>query len=68
MPLYDFHCSKCECTSELLVRSDATPACPHCGHPQLQRLLSKPSPPAGSKELVRAARRRAKAEGHFSNY
>ncbi|HEY5763830.1 MAG TPA: FmdB family zinc ribbon protein [Rhodocyclaceae bacterium] len=68
MPLFDFHCAKCECTSEMLVRHDAEPACPQCGHPQLQKLMAKPAAPGTTKELIGKARRRAKAEGHFSNY
>ena len=68
MPLFDFHCAKCDGTSEMLVRHDAKPTCPHCGHTDLQKLLARPAAPGNSKELVSQARRRAKAEGHFSNY
>ncbi|HEY0457487.1 MAG TPA: zinc ribbon domain-containing protein [Verrucomicrobiae bacterium] len=42
MPLYEFHCDKCERDSEVLVRStkwEGTP-CPHCGSKKLQKKLS----------------------------
>jgi putative FmdB family regulatory protein len=68
MPLYDFQCAQCRQVSEMLVRSDAQPACPHCGHPEQTRLVSKPAAPGGAKALVESARARARAEGHFSNY
>jgi putative FmdB family regulatory protein len=42
MPLYEFHCEKCQKDSELLVRSsDWTGAkCPHCGSTRLAKKLS----------------------------
>jgi len=42
MPIYEFHCGKCEKESELLVRSanwEGTP-CPHCGSKRLEKKLS----------------------------
>lgn len=68
MPLYDFHCSQCDKTVELLTRHDAAPACPACGHPKLDKLVSKPATPGQSADRVRAARAQARREGHFSNY
>ncbi len=68
MPIFDFRCSKCDKTFELLVRRDATPGCPDCATPAMEKLVSKPAAPGQSAELVRAGRARAKAEGHFSNY
>lgn len=45
MPIYTYHCGGCERTSERLVkRITDTPACPHCGHPLRQIVLSVPSP------------------------
>lgn len=44
MPLYDYHCSACDKTFELLVRSSTVPVCPSCGSDQLQRLVSRPAP------------------------
>jgi len=42
MPIYEFHCSKCEKDSEILVRSrnwEGT-KCPHCGSARLAKKLS----------------------------
>ena len=68
MPLYDFLCRDCHQTVELLVRSDAQPACPQCGSAQMQKQVSKPAAPGQSKALVEAGRAQARREGHFSNY
>lgn len=68
MPLFDFQCTKCGQTSELLVRSTNTPQCPKCGSSEMNKLVSKPAAPGTSKSLVDSARARAKAEGHFSHY
>lgn len=46
MPLYDFHCQKCDQTSELLVRGDEKPVCPECGGQHLVRQLSVVAAPA----------------------
>lgn len=42
MPIYEFHCSKCERDSEILVRSSKWQGtkCPHCGSPKLSKKLS----------------------------
>ncbi len=42
MPIYEFHCEKCEQDSEIIVRSsdwEGTP-CPHCGSTKLSKKLS----------------------------
>ena len=42
MPLYEFHCGKCEKDFELLVPTskwEGTP-CPHCGSKKLEKKLS----------------------------
>jgi putative FmdB family regulatory protein len=42
MPIYEFHCGKCDRDSEVLVRSthwEGT-ACPHCGSTRLSKKLS----------------------------
>ena len=42
MPIYEFHCEKCEKDSEILVRSGdwkGTP-CPHCGSTRLSKKFS----------------------------
>ena len=49
MPLYEFHCQKCEKDSELLVRSNRErAACPKCGSTRLTRKLSVFASKAGS--------------------
>lgn len=68
MPLYDYHCSACDKTFELLVRSSTTPVCPTCGTGQLEKLVSKPAPPGQSAGIIASARKQAAKEGHFSNY
>ena len=42
MPIYEFHCAKCEKDSEILVRSSNWEGteCPHCGSKKLSKKLS----------------------------
>ncbi len=42
MPIYEFHCEKCERDSEILVRSSRWQGtkCPHCGSARLAKKLS----------------------------
>ncbi len=42
MPIYEFHCDKCDQDSEILVRSTDWQGteCPHCGSTRLQKKLS----------------------------
>lgn len=42
MPIYEFHCGKCDKDSEVLVRSSdwAGTKCPHCGSPKLTKKFS----------------------------
>ena len=68
MPLFDFHCLNCDKTSELLVRSTDTAACPYCASTELEKLVSLPSAPGKSKALIARGRSAAAKEGHFSNY
>jgi putative FmdB family regulatory protein len=47
MPLYEYHCSDCDQTVEVLLRrSDEQPACPECHGEQLARQLSVTATPA----------------------
>lgn len=68
MPIFDFRCTQCDKTVELLIRGSTPPVCPSCGSRSMEKQVSKPAAPGGSAELIRAGRARAKAEGHFSNY
>jgi putative FmdB family regulatory protein len=51
MPIYEFHCEKCERDSEILVRSSdwKGTACPHCGSKKLSKKFSTFAP-AGAGE------------------
>lgn len=42
MPIYEFHCEKCERDSEILVRSTdwKKSVCPHCGSNHLAKKFS----------------------------
>lgn len=40
MPLYEYRCRACSREFEALIRRQTTPACPHCGAEDLERLLS----------------------------
>jgi putative FmdB family regulatory protein len=42
MPIYEFHCQKCDSDSEILVRSSRWKGakCPHCGSTKLEKKLS----------------------------
>lgn len=44
MPLYEYHCAKCDATVELLMRnSQEKPECPTCGGTKLEKLFSAPN-------------------------
>ena len=48
MPIFDFLCSECGKTTELLVRSaDDLPTCGNCGSTKLSKLLSAHSSLSG---------------------
>jgi putative FmdB family regulatory protein len=68
MPLYSYHCAKCDKDVELLISSSDTPACPTCGSQELARQVSRTAPEGKSRGLVKSARAQAAREGHFSNY
>jgi putative FmdB family regulatory protein len=42
MPIYEFHCGKCDQDSEILVRSAdwSRAKCPHCGSTKLDKKFS----------------------------
>jgi len=42
MPIYEFHCGKCERDSEILIRSSDWNGtkCPHCGSEKLEKKFS----------------------------
>lgn len=68
MPIYDYRCTQCGQTSELLVRSSTVPTCPHCASTALERQVSLIAPQGTSQAIIAGARRAAAKEGHFSHY
>jgi putative FmdB family regulatory protein len=68
MPIFDFRCSACRQTFELLARSRNEPACPHCASTALVRQVSLTAPQGTSAGIIAAGRRAAAHEGHFSHY
>lgn len=68
MPIYDYRCSHCGQSCELLVRSSTVPTCPHCASTALERQVSLTAPQGTSAAIIATARRAAEREGHFSHY
>ena len=68
MPIYDYRCKDCNKIFELLVRSSSIPTCPTCGSQQPEKLLSRPTAPGKTADIISKARSQAAREGHFSNY
>lgn len=52
MPLYEYACTRCGRTMEILVSpgEDDQPRCPHCGSRELDKLLSAPSSMSGVRK------------------
>ncbi|MGV8073575.1 MAG: FmdB family zinc ribbon protein [Syntrophobacteraceae bacterium] len=51
MPLFDFLCTECGKTSEVLItRTDESPACRACGSTKLTKLLSAHSSLSGTSK------------------
>jgi len=50
MPIYEFHCEKCEQDSEILVRSSDWQGtkCPHCGSAKISKKFSTFAASGGS--------------------
>jgi putative FmdB family regulatory protein len=42
MPIYEFHCEKCDADSEILIRSSDWKGtkCPHCGSEKISKKFS----------------------------
>jgi len=68
MPIYEYHCPACDKHFEMLVRSSTVPACPQCGSTAVDKCVSAPQAPGRSAGIIKSARKRAAAEGHFSNF
>jgi len=67
MPLFDFHCTRCDKTFELLIKASSVPVCPECGG-SMEKQLSRPAAPGQTAGILASARAQASKEGHFSNY
>lgn len=68
MPLHTYVCGTCRHQFETLVRSGESVVCPECGGGDLARQLGAIAPEARSPGLIKAGRRQAAREGHFTNY
>jgi putative FmdB family regulatory protein len=68
MPLYGYHCTKCDSEFELLVGSADVPVCPSCGGDKLERLMSRIAPDGKSRSYAKTMRATAARHGHLSNY
>jgi putative FmdB family regulatory protein len=68
MPLYSFHCKKCDKDSEVLAGFDEKPGCPHCGSARMERLPSKPAAPFVHKRYIQKMRAAAAKGGDLSNF
>jgi putative FmdB family regulatory protein len=68
VPLYSYHCGKCDKDVELLVGPSDTPICPDCGSRKLARLVSRTAPAGKSRGIIKSARAQAAREGHLSNF
>jgi putative FmdB family regulatory protein len=68
MPIYDFHCPRCDKSFELFVKPGGSGACPTCGSEELEKLVSLTAPPGKTAGVIASARAQASREGHFSNY
>lgn len=44
MPLFEYRCSQCGSSHEVLVRAGETPACPECGSKQMEKQASHFAP------------------------
>jgi putative FmdB family regulatory protein len=68
MPLYSYHCAKCDKEFELLIGAADVPACPTCGSQKVERLMSRVAAEGKSRSYAKTMRAQAAREGHLSNY
>jgi putative FmdB family regulatory protein len=68
MPLYGYHCAKCDKDFELLIGMSETAVCPTCRSKKLQRLMSRVVPPLKSNAIRKSWRAQAAREGDLSNF
>ncbi len=65
MPIYEFHCGKCERDSEILVRSSdwTGTQCPHCGSSKIEKKFSTFASSAAGSAAGSAAPSPGKSKG-----
>ncbi|MBL0939557.1 MAG: zinc ribbon domain-containing protein [Gemmatimonadaceae bacterium] len=70
MPIFDFVCTSCQHTFEVLVRGSQVPACPACGSEALEKQLTLPAIKTSSThgQAMAAAKRRDKIQGAEREY
>jgi putative FmdB family regulatory protein len=67
MPIYEYQCDRCSSQFELLVLKSTVVACPACGSPDLEQLLSgfAMSSDSTRKANLQSARRRTAASTNY---
>lgn len=68
MPLYSYHCARCDKDFELLIGMSETATCPTCKSRKVERLPSRVVPPGKSNAIRKAWRAQAGREGGVSNF
>jgi putative FmdB family regulatory protein len=68
MPIFEYRCTACHETCELIVLSAADVSCPGCGSTSLEKLVSAPAAHGRTARAIQSARAQAAREGHFSHY
>ena len=67
MPLFKYSCEKCHEESEILIRAEESPVCPHCGSKKLSKQLSAFSAQVAHRKQVPSAGCSASGCSHFQN-
>src|SRR5260370_2043165 len=68
MPLYSFHCAKCDGDVERLIGFSETPVCPACGSKKLQRLISLTAPQRNSRAWMKSPRPQPPPNRHLTTF
>jgi putative FmdB family regulatory protein len=55
MPLFEYHCKKCDHQFELLVMGSTVPTCPACNSKKLEKMLSTFAVSTNSSGVARKA-------------
>jgi putative FmdB family regulatory protein len=68
MPIYSYHCAKCDKDFELLIGMSEKPACPTCKSKKLDRLVGRVAKPPKGGKLRKPMRAKAARGGNLSNF